>query len=77
MRKEPNDLIAVDTHDPMPTSNFGHKYIFIVYDVFSKFITLYAMKSLTTKGCLNKITKNYVPAYGAPRAILSDNGPGE
>ena len=77
LRKEPNDLIAVDTHDPMPTSNFGHKYIFIVYDVFSKFITLYAMKSLTTKGCLNKITKNYVPAYGAPRAILSDNGPGE
>ena len=31
------------------------------------------MKSLTTKGCLNKITKDYIPVYGAPKAILSDN----
>ena len=62
LRREPNDLIAVDTHGPMPTSIFGHKYIFIVYDVFSKFTTLYAMKSLTTKGCLNKIKKDYITA---------------
>ena len=61
LRNKPNELIAVDTHGPKPTSNFGHKYIFILYDVFSKFIMLYAIKSITTKGCLSKITRKYIP----------------
>ena len=73
LRSRPNELIAVDTHGPMPTSNFGHKYMFVVYDVISKHIMLYAMRSITTKGCLRKTTHKYIPEYGAPSAILSDN----
>ena len=34
LRSEPNDLIAVDIHGPMPTSTFGHKYIMIIYDLY-------------------------------------------
>ena len=45
----------------------------IIYDVFSKFTTLYALKSLSTKGCLSKVMKDYIPKYGTPKAILSDN----
>ena len=41
LRREPNDLIAVDMHGPMPISTFGYRYIFIVYEVFSKFTSLY------------------------------------
>ena len=63
LRTNPNEIIAMDTPGPMPTSNFGHKYNFILYDVFSKFITLYAMKSVTTKGCLSKINKKFIPEY--------------
>jgi Integrase core domain. len=70
IRSKPNELIAVDTHGPVPISNFGHKYILVAYDVFSKHIVLYAMKSM---GCLRKITHNYIPQYNAPSAILSDN----
>jgi hypothetical protein len=49
LRSEPNDLIGVDTHGPMPVSAFGHRYILIMYDVLSKFMTLYVIKSLSTK----------------------------
>ena len=31
------------------------------------------MKSITTRGCLSKNTRKYIPEYGAPSAILSDN----
>jgi Integrase core domain. len=70
---EPNDLVAFDTHGPMPISSFGYKYIMIMYDVFSKFTTLYALKSLSTKECLNKVLKDYIPKYGTLRQYLSDN----
>ena len=72
-RNKLNELIAVDICGPMPTSNSGHKYIFVVFDVFSKIIMLYAMKSITTRGCLSKITRKHIPEYGAPSEILSDN----
>jgi Integrase core domain. len=70
---EPNDLIAIDIHGPMPTSTFGHRYIMIMYDVFSKFTMLYAMKSISTKACLKKVVNDYIPKYGTPKAILNDN----
>ena len=70
---EPNDLIAIDIHGPMPTSTFGHRYIMIMYDVFSKFTMLYAMRTISTKACLNKVINDYIPKYGTPKAILSDN----
>ena len=73
LRSEPNDLVAIDTHGPMSTSSFGYKYIMIMYDIFSKFTTLYAFKSLSIKGCLDKVLKDYIPKYGMPKAILSDN----
>ena len=30
LRSEPNDLVAIDTHGPMPTSSFGYKYTMIM-----------------------------------------------
>ena len=73
LRNQPNELICVDTHGPMPTSHFGFKYIFVLYDVFSKFIKIYPLKKLSTIACTNKILNDYVPKYGKMDAILSDN----
>ena len=57
LKEAPQDLLAVDTHGPMPMSQFGYRYLFIVHDVFSKFTKLYPMKSLSTKGCREKIVR--------------------
>ena len=73
LRESPRDLLAVDTHGPMPTSQFGYRYLFVVHDVFSKFTKLYPMKSISTKGCREKIIKDFIKNYGMPKAILSDN----
>ena len=34
LRDSPRALITLDYHGPMPTSTYGHKYIFVVFDVF-------------------------------------------
>ena len=73
IRSKPNELICVDTHGPMPTSQFGYKYILVLYDIFSKFTKIYPLKRLSTSSCVNKIIRDYVPKYGKMDAILSDN----
>ena len=73
LRERPNQLVCMDTHGPMPTSQFGFKYILVLYDVFSKFTKIYPLRRLSTKVCANKIIKDYVPRYGKMEAVLSDN----
>jgi hypothetical protein len=41
--------------------------------VFSKFIKLFALKSATTKACLNKLVNQYFGKVIKPKVILPDN----
>jgi transposase InsO family protein len=50
------------------------RYVFVCFDVFSKCVKLYPLKSATTKACLNKILNDYVVNVTHPKCILSDNG---
>ena len=73
LRDRPNALVCCDIHGKLPRSNFSHEYIFVLYDVFSKFTKIYPMKAISTRGCLNKILNDYIPKYGHITALLSDN----
>ena len=44
-----------------------------MYDVFTKFVKIYPMKNITTKGCLNKVLNDYVVKYGKIDALLTDD----
>jgi hypothetical protein len=41
--------------------------------VFSKHVTLYPLKSATTKSCLGKLKVHYFPHIVTPKARLSDH----
>lgn len=73
LRDKPRALIVVDSHGPLPMTQFGYKHIFILTDVFSKFTKIYPMKSINTKACLAKILQHYIPTYGDIESLLSDN----
>ena len=73
LRDSPNALVCVDIHGKLPRSNFGYEYIFVMYDVFTKFTKIYPLKKISTRGCLNKIVSDYIPKYGPITALLSDN----
>ena len=73
LRDRPNALVCCDIHCRLPRSNFGYEYIFVVYDVFSKFTKIYPLKSNSTWGCLNKIIADYIPKHGRITALLADN----
>lgn len=68
------DMISIDFVGPLPRSNFGTRYILITLDNYSKFIKLYPLKNATTRAVINKLFNDYIPTYGKPTKILSDNG---
>jgi transposase InsO family protein len=68
------ELVSVDLIGELPTGVGGVKYIFVLVDVFSKFVKLYPIKRATTKTLLSKIFDKYIPEVGPIEAILSDHG---
>lgn len=72
--KEPGDLVSVDFYGPLPRSTGGVEYIFVILDVFSKYIKLYPIKRETTEVILGKLFNSYIPEMGKPKRIISDHG---
>jgi hypothetical protein len=72
--KSPGELGVADLYGSLPTSRGNIRYIFVCYEVFSKYVKLYPLKSATTKACLNKLLNHYFVNVIEPKIILSDNG---
>lgn len=70
----PNELLAVDFYGPMPKSRGGVQYLFVCLDVFSKYVTLYAIKHATAEICVNKLKNEQFSKVGKPERILADHG---
>lgn len=68
-----SELVAIDLFGPLVKSTFEYVYVFVLVDIFSKFVNLYTLRKATSTSCLNKIM-NYMQEYGKPKSILSDNG---
>lgn len=68
-----SDLIAIDTLGPLVKSRGGMTYIFVIYNVFTKHVTLYPLKKITAKSLLNRLFKDYFAKNDPVNKILSDN----
>lgn len=71
---EPNEIVSVDLMGPLPTGRGGATQLLVIVDVFSKFVSLYALKRATACNIVKKV-RLYVSEVGKPKRILSDNGP--
>lgn len=70
----PNELISIDFYGPLPTAKYGMRFLLVAIDVFSKLTTLYPLRKATTRATIKCLLENYIPKYGKPQAILSDQG---
>jgi hypothetical protein len=74
MPNKPGELCSTDLYGPLPTGRGGVRYILVCFEVFSKYVKLYPLKTATTKSCLNKLISHYFLEVAKPKVMLSDNG---
>ena len=74
MPNKPGELCSINLYGPLPTGRGGVRYILVYFEVFSKYVKLYTLKTATTKSCLNKLINHYFLEVVKRRVVLSDNG---
>jgi hypothetical protein len=70
---EPMKYISMDTIGPLPVDEDGNKYILVMIDNFSRFIDLHSTKTVEALPAAKAVLQ-HIGRFGAPEAILSDNG---
>jgi hypothetical protein len=56
---KPGELMTLDIYGPLPVGRGGVKYLLVCLDVFSKHVTLYPLRTATTRSCLKKLRTHY------------------
>uniref|UniRef100_A0A8C5GW46 Integrase catalytic domain-containing protein n=1 Tax=Gouania willdenowi TaxID=441366 RepID=A0A8C5GW46_GOUWI len=64
----------MDFIGPLPTTEKCHRYVLTFTDYYTMFVDLYPLKDKTAAGVANCI-RTFVCRWGAPRRLLSDQGP--
>ena len=72
----PGIAISVDYFGPLPVTPRGNTYILLITDHFSRRVDMFAVTAaeFTAEGTVNIPVNKYIPVWGCPRTILSDNG---
>lgn len=67
------ELVSADLFGPLPIGRGGASYVFVILDVFTKYIKFYAIKRANTKTIIHKLIK-YFEDVQKPKKILVDRG---
>ena len=69
----PMERIYADTIGPLPDSG-KCKYILVIIDAFSRFITLYALEGTSAREAIEALIDHF-GTFGKPLELYTDNGP--
>jgi len=72
---EPLTELSVDIFGPMPAARKGNRFILVITDRFPKLTKCVALRRTTAMSSASSIIDAWVPAYGPPDRILSDQRP--
>lgn len=68
------ETLAIDLFGPLPESDDGKRWIFIVEDTSTKWVELFALETATSERCAKLLIDEVFLRYGLPRKLISDNG---
>ena len=69
----PWQRINIDTIGPLPPDEHDNKYIIVIIDTFTRYMELYAVKSVDAEHAVQAINA-HCGRYGVPTQIVSDGG---
>lgn len=68
------DKISMDIVGPLPVTPQGHLYILTIQDLLTKYAVAIPLKETTSYVIAEVFLKHFICIYGAPRALLTDQG---
>ncbi|GFW96658.1 transposon Ty3-G Gag-Pol polyprotein [Trichonephila clavipes] len=68
------EVIAIDLFGPLPPTDTGKEWIFIVEDCATKWVELFALSQASARQCATNLIEEVFMRHGIPRRIISDNG---
>ena len=73
----PGVAVSVDYFGPLPITARGSSYILHFTDRFSRRADMFAVTTaeFTAEGTTNILVNRFIPLWGCPSTLLSDNGP--
>lgn len=69
------EIVSFDLFGPLPPSIDEKTWIFIVEDVATRWVELFALEVATAENCGKILLNEIFLRYGIPRRLISDNGP--
>ena len=70
----PHQIVAMDIVGPLPRSRSGHNYLLTFIDHLTGWADAFPIPHKTGSKVANVLLQCYLPRYGLPEEILSDNG---
>ena len=71
----PGVAVSVDYFGPLPITARRSSYILLFTDRFSRRADMFAVTSAEAEGTANILVNHFIPLWGCPSTLLSDNGP--
>lgn len=68
------DKLSLDIMGPLPISARGNSYILTMQDLLTKYSVAVPLADATSLFIADALTKHFIRIYGAPKAILTDQG---
>ncbi|KMQ88697.1 enzymatic polyprotein endonuclease reverse [Lasius niger] len=68
------DKISLDIVGPLPITPDGYQYVLTMQDLLTKYSVAVPLREATSMTIADAFTKNFICIYGAPKAILTDQG---
>lgn len=68
------DKVAMDIMGPLPITQKGNAYILTIQDLLTKYSLAIPLKEATAINIANAFINEFICSYGAPKAILTDQG---
>jgi hypothetical protein len=70
---KPMEMIFIDFVGPIVRSRRGNIAILVVLDGFSKCVTFYPVRKITSEAVAQCLVERYFPCFGVPAVVVSDN----
>jgi hypothetical protein len=67
------ERLFIDFVGPLTRTKRGNIAILVIVDGFSKFVSFYPVKRVSSRVVVGCLDRSYFPAYGTPKSIVTDN----